>query len=85
MGEVVCFETREILSDHAPVDRGDTITVLESIYQRRHQFESVIVIGISKITDIPLFLCSADEYERRLLWTYFMDYMRDMSEDIEGD
>jgi len=80
MGEVVCFETRQKIETPPPQERGDTITVIESIHQRRHQLDGTIIIGISKISESPVFLCSADEYERRILWTFFMEYMHEFAQ-----
>lgn len=86
MGDVVCFKTGETIESYAPNFNMENVkTVIESLYQRKEQIDCIIVMGLSSITADPVFLCAASEYERRLLWTYFLDYMRDLSEEFEDD
>jgi alcohol dehydrogenase YqhD (iron-dependent ADH family) len=86
MGEVVCFETREILEKTPDIVENPNVeTVIDSIYQRKNQIDCIVMIGLSSVTGSPVFLCAASEYERRLMWSYFMDYMRDLSNEFEDE
>lgn len=81
MGDVVCFRSGEIIAKpKKPKARKKTVRLIEALYQRRHQIEDIAIIASNKMDYLPLFMCSASDVDRRILWTHFDDYMRDYSD-----
>jgi hypothetical protein len=81
MGEVVDFMTGEPVKVGRIARRKDTVNIIESLYQRRHQIDDLIVIYNHKIDGQAGFgMACREDINRRILWTYFNDYMRDYSE-----
>lgn len=67
MGEVVSFETGEPINAHAPIKRDDTVEIIEALYQRRFQIDSLIVCATSQKSISPFWSATYlenDELER---------------------
>ena len=67
MGEVVCFETGEPIKGHNPIKRDDTVEIIEALYQRRFQIDSLIICATTQKGITPLWSAvylEKDELER---------------------
>jgi hypothetical protein len=76
MGVVVDFITGKPVSSCEIPDSVDSTTLIESLYQRRHQIEDIVFITTNKINWSPTIgnSCLEDSH-RRVLWTLLQDYM----------
>jgi len=76
MGEVVDFSTGKPVKVGKIPRRRDTVTLIESLYQRRHQIEDMVFITTNKVNWTPVIGNSCkDDLDRRILWTFMQDYM----------
>jgi hypothetical protein len=80
MGEVIDFDTGLPVKVGRVKRRRDTINIIESLYQRRHQVEDIVFIATNKLNLLPIVGCSAKDIDRRILWTYLNDYMVSFSD-----
>jgi hypothetical protein len=86
MGEIVDFHTGEGIKIKKPRRAKEAEIVLESAYQRRFQFASVILITQDKGTDvINVWTAAKDDLSRRLMASHFDDVMRFYSDLTPGD
>lgn len=76
MGDVHDFQTGEKLETVRIPRRSDTRELIESLYQRRHQIDDIIVIYNEKVTGIAGFgMACTDDLDRRILQSFFNEYV----------
>lgn len=76
MGDVVDFYTGEKITIKRIPKRKDTVTLIESLNQRRHQISDIIVIYTDKVHgQIGFGLACKEDMDRRILHSYLNDYM----------
>jgi hypothetical protein len=77
MGEVVDFNTGEVIKVGRVPKRKDTANLIESLYQRRHQIGDVIIIYNDKLHGhIGFGMACKEDLDRRILYSFLEDYMR---------
>lgn len=76
MGDVYDFNTgQKVIIKRIP-KRKDTVTLIESLYQRRHQISDLIIIYNDKIHgQVGFGLACKEDMDRRILHSYLNDYM----------
>lgn len=81
MGDVYDFYSGEKVNIKPSKVKREAVNVINSVHQRKNQIEDIMIIFIEKNTGRPVFLsaCQSD-WDRRALYTYFIDYMSDMSD-----
>lgn len=76
MGEVIDFHSGEPVKIGRIPKRKSTQNLIESLYQRRHQIDDIIVIYNDKVCGTQGFGISCqDDINRRILHSFFNDYM----------
>jgi len=86
MGDVHDFRTGEIIKLKRIPKRCATRDLIESLYQRRHQIDDIILIYNDKVNGVASFGMSCkNDLDRRILASFFNEYVALYGEPLEDE